>query len=158
MIIVGCFKSKGGFIPLHLDNDDHVTSLLSLGQDVEESGGRTYYVEKHPPKKSSGSKSSLLTIVKRVTYNHGNLQTGCYNKVLHGANHWINGQRGVINFSMQKKFLIISPNMDVDSTNNMLMLDFQVAITLQRVVIDIINFLHYLCVSVMENMDVDMVP
>ena len=59
MIIVGCFKSEGGFIPLHLDNDDHVTSLLSLGQDVEESGGRTYYVEKHPPKKSSGSKISL---------------------------------------------------------------------------------------------------
>ena len=102
MIIGGCFKRKGGFIPLHLDNDDHVTSLLSLGQDVEESGGRTYYVEMHPPKKSSGSKSSLLTIVKRVTYHHGNMQTGCYDKVLHGANHWINGQRGVINFSMQK--------------------------------------------------------
>ena len=100
MIIVGCFKNKGDFIPLHLDNDDHVTSLLSLGQDVEESGDRTYFVEKHPPKKSSGIKSSLLTIVKRVNYNHGYLQTGCYNQVLHGANHWINGQRGVINFSM----------------------------------------------------------
>ena len=58
----------------------------------------------------------------------------------------------------KKKFLIISPNMDVDSTNNMLMLDFQVAVTLQRIVIEIINFLHSLCVTVMENMDMDMVP
>ena len=55
---------------------------------------------------------------------------------------------------ISKKILIISPNMDVDSTNNMLMLE----ITLQRIVIEIINFLQFLCVSVMENMDLDMVP
>ena len=50
------------------------------------------------------------------------------------------------------------PNMDVDSTSNMLMLDFQVVVSLQRIDIEIIIFVHSSCETVMENMDVEMVP
>ena len=48
MIIVGCYKTNGGFIPLHMDNDDHITSLLSLGRGVDKSEGCTFYVQKKP--------------------------------------------------------------------------------------------------------------
>ena len=40
-----------------------------------------------------------------MKYEHGNLQIGCYDNVLHEANQWQGGKRGVINFSMQKNVL-----------------------------------------------------
>ena len=105
MIIVGCYKTNGGYIPLHLDNDDHITSLLSLGGGVDKSEGCTFYVQNKATDDTSKSGSPLVQIKKRVMYEHGNLQIGCYDNVLHGTNRWLRGNRGVINFSMQKKII-----------------------------------------------------
>ena len=105
MIIVGCIKSNSGFIPLNLNNDDHITYLLSLGGGFEETGGCTFYIKEDSPKKSSKGRSSLVIIKKRVQNQHGNLQIRCYDHVLHGANQWLGWKRCVINFRMQKKVL-----------------------------------------------------
>ena len=46
-----------------------------------------------------------LTIKQRVPYQHGKIQIGQYGNVKHGACCWQNGQRGVMNCSLQKKLL-----------------------------------------------------
>ena len=97
MIIVGCFKSTEGSIPPYEDNDDHVTALVSLGKTNNLVGGDTFYGEKQP--------DGVLTITQRIPFRHGNIQIGLYNNVTHGAFQWSNGERGVINFSLQKKIL-----------------------------------------------------
>ena len=43
--MVGSFHTNNGDIPLHLDTDDHITALLSLGPNDIEDGGETVYVE-----------------------------------------------------------------------------------------------------------------
>ena len=95
MILVGCFKHNHGSIPPHKDDDDHITALVSLGHMNSLKGGDTFYAEEL----SDGT----LCIKKRVPYKHGNVQIGLYDHVKHGASDWHNGQRGVINFSLQKK-------------------------------------------------------
>ena len=46
MIMVGSFNSKEGNIPIHLDDDDFVTALLSVAGSSRISGGSTLYIEK----------------------------------------------------------------------------------------------------------------
>ena len=98
MIMVGSSHTINGDIPLHLDKDDHITALLSLGSSHIEDGGETLYIE-------TSIDVGLLNITKCIPFKNGNLQFGTYDKVLHGARRWSNEMRGVINFSLQKKLL-----------------------------------------------------
>ena len=44
MIMVGSCHTNNGDIPLHLDTDDHIKSLLSLGPNDIEDGGETFFM------------------------------------------------------------------------------------------------------------------
>ena len=46
MIMVGSFNSKEGNIPIHVDDDDFVTALLSIAGSSQISGESTLYIEK----------------------------------------------------------------------------------------------------------------
>ena len=96
--MVGSCLITNGDIPIHLDKDDHITALLSLGSSDIENGGETFYIE-------SSTDDGLVNISKRIQFKNGNLQFGTYDKVLHGARRWHNEMQGVINFSLQKKLL-----------------------------------------------------
>lgn len=47
MILLGKEGENDGIIPLHVNEDDHITALLSIGSHNLE-GGDTVYVEKYP--------------------------------------------------------------------------------------------------------------
>ena len=96
IILVGNFDDPVGDIPLHLDPEDHITALLSIGSPTVK-GGSTLYYEKHL--------DDNFILKKEIPFCCGNVQIGCYDKVLHGSQFWFGGYRGVINFSLQKKIL-----------------------------------------------------
>ena len=100
MIMVGSFNSTEGNIPIHVDNDDFITALLSVEGSSKTNGGTTLYIEK----KTNNNKESLI-ISKRIPFRNGNVQIGCFHNVLHGTTRWSDSMRGVVNFSMQKKLL-----------------------------------------------------
>ena len=96
MIAVGDLKPNGN-IPMHLDENDYVTALISIGTDNIVGGETVYY--------NGISEDALGSQILSVPYQHGRLQIGFYDHIYHGANPWINGQRGVINLSIQKNLL-----------------------------------------------------
>ena len=100
MIMVGSFNSDCGRIPIHVDGDDFITALLSVGGSSKIQGGSTFYVEKDMWKDNK-----LFKISTKIPFRNGNVQIGCFDNVLHGTNGWNDCMRGVINFSMQKKLL-----------------------------------------------------
>jgi hypothetical protein len=93
MIAVGDLKQDGN-IPMHLDDNDYVTALICIGA-VRIVGGETVYY-------NGTSEDALGSQILSVPRQHGRLQIGFYDNIYHGANPWINGQRGVINLSIQK--------------------------------------------------------
>ena len=96
MIVVGDF-SGGGQIPLHKDNDDHINAIVSIG-DNKIKGGRTIYY--------SGVKMKDLGKKERaVHFEHGRVQIGYFDDIIHGAKKWTDGNRCIINFCMKKKIL-----------------------------------------------------
>ena len=97
IILVGSYNTKSGYIPPHYDDDDYITALVSLGNTTNLRGGDTFYSELR--------KDSTLSISKRIPYRNGNVQIGQFDQVLHVSFHWTNGERGVINLSIQKKIL-----------------------------------------------------
>ena len=96
MIMVGSPNENSGQIPAHLDNDDHITALVSIG-DNEMYGGSTCYYEGQ----------SLKECKKRheIKFRNLNVQIGYFDSVIHGSLSWNNNLRGVISFSLQKKVL-----------------------------------------------------
>ena len=99
MIFLGTHGETEGSIPPHLDKDDHITALFSMGSEcMIGNQGTTVYIEKNEP-------DDRLTIIKRISFRHGNLQIGTYDKVIHGSLGWDSGERFVMNLSLQKKIL-----------------------------------------------------
>ena len=94
MILVGSCKETIGDIPLHIDTDDHITALLSIGSHTVKGGGTLYY---------QNNTDENFVLKKHIPFCCGNVQIGSYDKVLHGSQSWYGGIRGVINFSLQKK-------------------------------------------------------
>ena len=101
MILLGKVGEKEGIIPIHVDEDDHITALLSIGSH-KLVGGDTVYVETYP--------DDRVLLKKRIPFKHGNVQIGYFDGVLHGSLRWNGGERFVINFSLQKKYSVISMN------------------------------------------------
>ena len=82
---------QGEGVPLHFDEKDIITALVHVG-DVKQGGATTYYDGLSI--KNKGKK------IKEVEFRHGQIQIGCYNKILHGADNWI-GPRLVFNFNIK---------------------------------------------------------
>ena len=100
MIMVGSFNSDCSRIPIHVDGDNFITALLSVGGSSEIKGGSTFYVEKDMWKENKP-----YNISTKIPFRNSDVQIGCFDNVLHGTNSWNDCMRGVINFSMQKKLL-----------------------------------------------------
>ena len=96
MIVVGNFKGSG-VIPLHKDTDDYITALVSIGDSEIVGGNTTYY---------SGKDINMCgKKIYTIPFKHGRIQIGFFDEIIHGADQWKNGNRGVIDFSMKKKLL-----------------------------------------------------
>jgi hypothetical protein len=96
MIVVGGFDINSGDIPLHVDYEDHITALLSIGSPTVKGGGTLYY---------QNLNDDTFELKLEIPFRCGNVQIGSYDKVLHGSQSWFGGMRGVINFSLQKRIL-----------------------------------------------------
>ena len=100
MILLGDHDQTAGRIPLHMDTDDHITALFSIGNEsMNGKEGETVYIEKSYPDVG-------VTIKKRIPFSHGNLQIGYYDEVIHGTVQWFEGKRFVMNLSLQKKIYV----------------------------------------------------
>ena len=86
----------------HLDNNDYVSLIVSVGHTVR--GGDTQYYNADPKKNG--------TVVAQTEYGHGQFQCGKFEKVFHGASAW-EGKRGVFSFyvntSIYNHFLQFGP-------------------------------------------------
>ena len=95
MILVG-EMDKEGSMPSHVDGDDYINVVLSIGENSI-IGGETLYFNGYE-KKNHGE------VIHKVSFVHGRLQVGEFSKVYHGVNNW-KGVRGTFNFSIKKKIL-----------------------------------------------------
>ena len=96
MIVVGGPTENNGDIFIHLDKDDYITALVSMGTDNVISGD-TYYYEKIDKER--------FILVRSIKFKHLNIQIGQFDKVFHGTSQWQNNLRGVLSFSLQKDLL-----------------------------------------------------
>ena len=78
-------------MPLHLDKNDLLSCILTLGEI--ESGGATQYY--------SGNKiENNNKLLHTVEFDHGQIQIGRYDEIIHGVQSWI-GTRLTINFNIK---------------------------------------------------------
>ena len=78
-------------MPLHLDKNDLLSCILTLGEI--ESGGATQYY--------SGNKiENNNKLLHTVEFDHGQIQIGWYDEIIHGVQSWI-GTRLTINFNIK---------------------------------------------------------
>ena len=90
MVVVGEDQISSD-MPLHLDKNDLLSCILTLGE--LESGGATQYY--------SGKKiQSSNELLHNVEFNHGQIQIGRYDEIIHGVQSWI-GTRLTINFNIK---------------------------------------------------------
>ena len=113
MIVVGDFTGSGE-IPLHFDSNDYINAIVSIG-DKQIIGGNTVYYDGTTPKKPG-------TKIREVKFQHGRIQIGYFDDIIHGATSWIGGIRGVLNFCVKKNSSFIFSNIKTLITNNSLML------------------------------------
>ena len=93
-VLVGS-SDNDGKMPPHLDNDDHINAIVSVG-DSNISGGATQYY-------NGVSKSDKGIPVLSIPFQHGRIQIGRFDSVYHGVDGWSGGRRGTFNFSVKKK-------------------------------------------------------
>lgn len=94
MSLIGKLDMKGDIRP-HFDEKDVITALIHLGAGV--TGGSTQYY-------SGSTTTDKGRIEKEISFNHGQIQVGCYNSILHGVNRWT-GKRGCINLNIKMSIL-----------------------------------------------------
>ena len=82
-------------IDLHKDEEDIITAILHVGKPM--AGGGTKYF-------SGESKEEPGKLMQNICFQHGRLQIGFFNEVLHGTENWV-GCRGGINFNLKKNVL-----------------------------------------------------
>ena len=90
MVLVG-ENNLSSEMPLHLDKDDLLSCILTLG-DVESGGATQYYSGKKIDKNNK--------LLHQVDFHHGQIQIGRYDEIIHGVQSWI-GTRLTINFNIK---------------------------------------------------------
>ena len=95
MFIIGDLREMEGDVPPHLDKHDHINSVLYFGLG-NVSGGHSIHF--------NGIKIDSKHIAFKRSFQHGQLQIGNFDKVIHGASEW-KGRRQVIHLSLNKKVL-----------------------------------------------------
>ena len=78
-----------------MDKEDLVTALFYVGDPSN--GGETKYYTVLTSK-------SFGHLEKEISYQHGRLNIGCFDKILHCGESW-SGIRGCINFNLKKKVM-----------------------------------------------------
>ena len=90
MVLVG-EDNISSDMPLHLDKNDLLSCILTLGE--LKSGGATQYY--------SGKKiKSNNELLHQIDFHHGQIQIGRYDEIIHGVQSWI-GTRLTINFNIK---------------------------------------------------------
>ena len=86
---------KWGIMREHIDKDDYLTCILTLGE-VKKGGSTNYYngIVKNESIQCIGN------ICKEVPFQHGRIQIGNYKEIVHGVSPWI-GKRITINLHIQ---------------------------------------------------------
>ena len=92
------WKRKRKNIPIHIDSDDYVNAILTLGDISEKDGNTVYYNGTH--KKNVGNECLS------VPFLHGRLQIGFFDKIFHGVKSW-KGDRVTIGFRYKKRYSTI---------------------------------------------------
>ena len=95
LVLVGQMEEEGS-MPSHVDGDDYINVVLSIGDNTTKNGETLYYDGCH--KKDHGN------VIYKMNFMHGRLQVGEFSKVYHGINNWA-GVRGTMNFSIKRKVL-----------------------------------------------------
>ena len=90
MSVIGKLKDKGE-VPLHFDEKDCITTLVHLGE--VRTGGSTQYFD-------GNTINNRGKLKYEIPFRHGQIQIGCFNDTLHGAEAWV-GQRGCLNFNLK---------------------------------------------------------
>ena len=95
MIILCSKKGKDCcVIPTHIDEDDVVNAILTLG-DISNGEGSTVYYDGITSKETGNEYVS-------IPFKHGRLQIGFFDQVYHGVTPW-KGDRVSLSFSLQRK-------------------------------------------------------
>ena len=95
MSVFGTVNKDDGRMPIHYDERDIISCVFHLGK--VNSGGLTSYYSGTTPN-SPGKK------LYQVPFQHGTLQIGFFNKVLHGVDEW-DGQRCGIQVNIKRDLL-----------------------------------------------------
>ena len=95
MTLLGNLKDNEGSIHPHVDSEDVITALFHVGSPSV--GGNTLYYD-------GTSKNSKGNIVHSIYFEHGRLQIGFYDKIVHSAEPW-EGVRGGINLNLKRNVL-----------------------------------------------------
>ena len=82
-------------ISCHKDEEDVITALFHVGKPTQ--GGNTNFY-------SGDSKKTVGHLTKSIPFQHGRLQIGFFDDVVHSADEW-EGNRGGINFNLKKNML-----------------------------------------------------
>ena len=93
--MVGKFNKVNNGIPPHLDEDDIISCIITLGSP--NNGGDTDYYD--------GINNKMFGDIQiSVPFKHCQLQIGCYHKIYHGVRSW-DGNRIILNFKFEKNFI-----------------------------------------------------
>ena len=95
MSLLGNLNDEVGDIEPHTDNDDIITALFHVG-NPSSGGGTSYY--------SGLSKKDKGNTYINVPFQHGRLQIGFFNNIVHSGDTWT-GVRGGINLNLKKSVL-----------------------------------------------------
>ena len=94
MVVAGNLETTGQ-MPTHIDEDDYINAIISLG-DNPIHGGEMYYCD-------GISKKNHRKSVTIIPFQHGRIQIGFFSDIYHGVSEWNGYSRGTINLCMKKK-------------------------------------------------------
>jgi len=93
--VIGTFEDIDASIPAHFDEKDLISVVFHAGS--VNSGGETIYYD-------SNKKKVVGNRVYSVPFQHGRIQIGFYQNIMHSVSPW-SGTRCLINFNLKAKVL-----------------------------------------------------
>ena len=93
--VIGTFEEIDGEIPPHFDEKDLISVVFHCGH-VHNGGSTLYY--------NGISKNNIGEIVYSIPFQHGRIQIGFFQNVIHSVQKW-KGTRCLINFNLKAKVL-----------------------------------------------------